>query len=63
MLTAACAARERIGAIERSHTHAHGSYSDAYLKLIWRENRAYLKVLEAVCMHGAGGEGELDPLQ
>ena len=63
MLTPACACRERLGAIEHSHTRTHGSYSDAYLKLIWRKNPAYLKVLEAICMHGAGGEGELDPLQ
>jgi hypothetical protein len=63
MLTAACARRELLGAIERSRTSMHGTYSDAYLKLIWRKNPHHLKVLEAVCMHGAGGEGELDPLQ
>jgi uncharacterized protein YjiS (DUF1127 family) len=41
---------------------AHGWHSHAHLKLTSRKNPPYLKVLEAVCMHGAGGEGELETL-
>src|SRR5262249_36335036 len=59
-LTRACARRERLGAIERRLTRAHGWHSHGHLKLNSRKNPPYLKVLEAVCMHGAGGEGELE---
>jgi uncharacterized protein YjiS (DUF1127 family) len=38
--------------------HAHGWHSHAHLKLNSRKNPPHLKVMEAVCMHGAGGEGE-----
>jgi uncharacterized protein YjiS (DUF1127 family) len=63
LLTPPCANCERFSAIEHPDALAHGSYSDGILKLIWMKNPPHLKVLEAVGMHGAGGEGERDPLQ
>src|SRR5262249_17007593 len=60
-LTRACARREGLSAIERACMRAHGWHSHGHLKLTSRKNRTHLKVLEAVCMHCAGGEGELEP--
>ena len=55
-ITATCARRDRLGAIAACASHA-------YLKRISMKNPEAAKVLVAATIHGAGGEGELDPLQ